>query len=146
MFSFQRKRGLDELNRALLIAGIAALLAGLFFQYGTWPKILLTLIAVAALLFAAIRLFSANASRVYQQNMKYLTLVTAVRGFFRGKSGGQQRPHRAKKAKKNPTWSEIKHYKYLACPQCAQRLRVPRGKGKLRVTCTRCGNRFETKS
>ena len=96
MFSFQRKRGLDELNRALLIAGIAALLAGLFFQYGTWPKILLTLIAVAALLFAAIRLFSANASRVYQQNMKYLTLVTAVRGFFRGKSGGQQRPHRAK--------------------------------------------------
>lgn len=146
MFSFQRKRGLDELNRALLIAGIATLLAGLFFQYGTWPKILLTLIAVAALLFAAIRLFSANASRVYQQNMKYLTLVTAVRGFFRGKSGGQQRPHRAKKAKKNPTWSEIKHYKYLVCPQCAQRLRVPRGKGKLRVTCTRCGNRFETKS
>ncbi len=146
MFSFQRKRGLDELNRALLIAGIAALLAGLFFQYGTWPKILLTLIAVAALLFAAIRLFSANASRVYQQNMKYLTLVTAVRAFFRGKSGGQQRPHRAKKAKKNPTWSEIKHYKYLVCPQCAQRLRVPRGKGKLRVTCTRCGNRFETKS
>ena len=146
MFSFQRKRGLDELNRALLIAGIAALLAGLFFQYGTWPKILLTLIAVAALLFAAIRLFSANASRVYQQNMKYLTLVTAVRGFFRGKSGGQQRPHRAKKVKKNPTWSEIKHYKYLVCPQCAQRLRVPRGKGKLRVTCTRCGNRFETKS
>lgn len=146
MFSFQRKRGLDELNRALLIVGIAALLAGLFFQYGTWPKILLTLIAVAALLFAAIRLFSANASRVYQQNMKYLTLVTAVRGFFRGKSGGQQQPHRAKKAKKNPTWSEIKHYKYLVCPQCAQRLRVPRGKGKLRVTCTRCGNRFETKS
>ena len=53
---------------------------------------------------------------------------------------------RARRARKNPTWSEIKHYKYLICPQCTQRLRVPRGKGRLIVTCTRCGNRFETKS
>ena len=40
---FQRpQRNLDELNRTLMITGIAALLAGMFFQYGTWPKTALT--------------------------------------------------------------------------------------------------------
>ena len=51
-----------------------------------------------------------------------------------------------KKAGKNPTWAELKQYKYLICPQCAQRLRVPRGKGRIRVTCINCGNVFETRS
>ena len=40
----------------------------------------------------------------------------------------------------------MRQYKYLLCPQCTQRLRVPRGKGRIRVTCTNCGNVFETKS
>jgi len=52
----------------------------------------------------------------------------------------------AKKARRNPTFEERRQYKYFHCNQCGQRLRVPRGKGRLRVTCTRCGNRFETRS
>lgn len=38
-----------------------------------------------------------------------------------------------------------KHHRYLRCPHCAQRLRVPKGKGALRVTCTRCKTKFDTK-
>ncbi|NCB05936.1 MAG: hypothetical protein EOM69_10520, partial [Clostridia bacterium] len=60
--------------------------------------------------------------------------------------GANTRAPRAKRAHKNPTWAELKQYKYLICPQCAQKLRVPRGKGRLRVTCTNCGNVFETRS
>jgi RNase P subunit RPR2 len=87
--------------------------------------------------------------------MKFLTIVTGVKNWFRQtfKQTGSPRTktqrtktHRARKVKKNPTWSEIRQYKYLICPQCTQRLRVPRGKGRIRVTCTRCGNVFETKS
>lgn len=143
---FQRpQRNLDELNRALMITGIAALLAGMFFQYGTWPKTALTAVAAAAILFAVLRLFSKNPTRVYQQNMKYLTAVTAVKNWFRSLFGqGKSRP--ANRTRKHPTLKELKDYKYFVCPQCAQRLRVPRGKGKLRVTCTKCGNKFEIKS
>jgi len=29
-------------------------------------------------------------------------------------------------------------YKYLKCPTCKATLRVPKGKGKIRITCPRC--------
>ncbi|MEI6560929.1 MAG: hypothetical protein WCO68_02475 [Verrucomicrobiota bacterium] len=31
----------------------------------------------------------------------------------------------------------------VACPQCRQQLRIPSGKGRIRVTCTACGAQFE---
>ena len=129
----------DALNRALLILALVAGLISLFFAYGTVPRLICTGVLAACILLAVFRLFSANRARRAQENQRFLTMTTAVREFFR-------RPRSAKTARKNPTWSEIKHYKYLICPQCTQRLRVPRGKGRLIVTCTRCGNRFETKS
>lgn len=147
---FGQRRTLDELGRTLLIAGIVCTIAGtLIFKYGTWPRWLLSILAAAALIFCVIRMLSRNQDRCYRQNMRFLTAWTAVRDFFRRLSGPRAqgpRAHRARKARKNPTWNEIRQYKYFICPQCAQRLRVPRGKGRLRVTCTRCGYVFETKS
>jgi len=37
-------------------------------------------------------------------------------------------------------------YRYFTCPACKARLRVPRGKGKIKLTCNKCGNKFEKKS
>lgn len=152
---FQRPTNmLDELNRTLLITGlVCAIINAFFFRAGTIVGTVLSVVAAATLIFAVIRLFGGRPEKRNQENMKFLTGVTAVKGFFNRLfqgGGGASRPrpktHRAHKARKNPTWSEIKQYKYFMCPQCAQRLRVPRGKGKLRVTCTHCGNVFETKS
>ena len=42
--------------------------------------------------------------------------------------------------------AERKKYKYLICPQCRQKLRVPKGKGNIRVTCAKCGCKFNAKS
>jgi LSD1 subclass zinc finger protein len=44
-----------------------------------------------------------------------------------------------------PSWAD-KHYKTFRCPKCRQKLRVPRGKGKVRITCSRCQTRFERKA
>ena len=152
---FQRPMNmLDELNRTLLITGlVCAIINAFFFRAGTVVGTVLSVIAAATLIFAVIRLLGGHPEKRSQENMKFLTGVTAVKGFFGGLfSGGagasatKTKTHRAHKARKNPSWSEIKQYKYFMCPQCAQRLRVPRGKGKLRVTCTNCGNVFETKS
>lgn len=39
-----------------------------------------------------------------------------------------------------------KHYKFFKCPACGNNLRVPKGKGKIRITCPKCGERFEKKT
>lgn len=153
---------MDELNKTLLICGVGcALLGGLVFANVQTARYILTGLATVCIVFLLIRVLGGQKpERRYMENQRFLTFTTAVSGWFReawrwvknlftGK--GQERAqrtktHRARKAKKNPSWNEIRQYKYFICPQCAQRLRVPRGKGKIRVTCTHCGNVFEMKS
>ena len=39
-----------------------------------------------------------------------------------------------------------KSYKFYKCPSCKSTLRVPKGKGKIQITCPKCGERFEKKT
>lgn len=43
-------------------------------------------------------------------------------------------------------WKDRKTYKYFRCPNCKQKIRAPRGKGKIRVTCSNCKNVFIEKT
>ena len=43
-------------------------------------------------------------------------------------------------------WKERKTKAFLKCPNCGTMLSVPRGKGKIIVTCPKCRARMETKS
>jgi ribosomal protein L37AE/L43A len=150
---FQRmKRGIDELGRAMLILALVLSITGMLVsQTAGWLRAVLSLLSGALLVLMLIRMMSKDFNKRNQENMKYLTYETAVRDWFRRtfrtkRAGANSGATRAKRAQKNPSWSEMKQYKYLICPQCAQRLRVPRGKGRIRVTCTNCGNVFETRS
>ena len=152
---FQRQqRYLDELNRTMLITALVLTIIGMFFfQFGTWPRYVFSAVSAVLLILLVLRMTSRNQTKRNQENLRVLTAVTAVRDWFRrtfrkgANAGGSYQAPRAKKKKgKNPSWSEMRQYKYLLCPQCTQRLRVPRGKGRIRVTCTNCGNVFETKS
>ena len=148
------KLRLDELNKALLITcGVCYLLSFVLGRYA-WASTLFRLLLAAAAIFLGIRLFGRNAAARNNENMKYLSAVTAVKEFFhrtfRG-SGTAQRPASSTASsslldKWRRQWHEYRTYRYLICPQCSQRLRVPRGKGKIRVTCTKCRNQFIAKS
>lgn len=148
----QQRRGIDELNRTMLIVAIALSLAGMIVSSTVgWLRVVLSLLSGALLVLIVIRMTSRDFNKRYQENMKYLTYETAVKDWFRRTfrakgAGARTAASRTKRAHKSPTWSEMKQYKYLICPQCAQRLRVPRGKGRIRVTCINCGNVFETRS
>lgn len=39
-----------------------------------------------------------------------------------------------------------KQYKILKCPNCKQKLRVPRGKGGMTVTCKKCSHKFHART
>ncbi|MFR1709241.1 MAG: hypothetical protein ACLSV2_10095 [Clostridium sp.] len=43
-------------------------------------------------------------------------------------------------------FNEKKNYKIVKCPKCGQKLRLPRGKGRITVTCKRCLHEFKMKS
>ena len=146
------KLRLDELNKALLItAGASYLLSFVLTRYAGLNT-LFRLLFAAALIFLGIRLFAGHPEKRYAENMKFLTYLTAVKDFFRRtfhKTGAPQRPAATSGGildKWKQQWHEYRTYRYLICPQCSQRLRVPRGKGKIRVTCTKCRNQFVAKS
>ena len=148
------KLRLDELNKALLItAGVCYLLSFVLNRYAGANTVFRILFAAAAV-FLGIRLFAGNPDKRNTENMKFLAALTAIREFFRkplrntssaqGQASSSASGGLLDRWKRQ--WYEYRNYRYLICPQCSQRLRVPRGKGKIRVTCTKCRNQFIAKS
>lgn len=142
----------DELNKVLFFAAIALLLLSTVFRAYPLAATVLRLLALGAGAYYLVRMFSKNEQRRYTENQRFMTAVTAVQTFFRRLFSGEKRQKTASSRTREAgggfrrTWEEYRTYRFLICPQCSQRLRVPKGKGKIRVTCTHCGNKFLAKS
>lgn len=148
------KLRLDELNKALLITAGGCYVLSFVLGRSASAGMVFRILFAAAAIFLAIRLFGGNAAARNNENMQFLTAVTAVKEFFqkifRGSKGARQPASPSASGgvldRWKQQWREYRTYRYLICPQCSQRLRVPRGKGKIRVTCTKCRNQFIAKS
>jgi len=128
---FYGRNGPDQLSMALLIASFAATLLGRIAFAGFFQ-----ILAFVLLGFGFFRMISSNVTRRRQENTWFLE---KTKRFRRGGAAGHSahagtRPTRVKK---DP------NYRYFKCPQCKQNLRAPRGRGKLRITCSKCGQVFE---
>lgn len=136
---------MDELNKTLLIsAGVCLLVSMVLSNVPAATVTFRVLFALCAVYFV-FRQFSKKQDRRYQENLQYLTFVTGIKEFFKKLFHPQQK-NRGQRSKLGEKWYQYRHFKYLICPQCAQRLRVPKGKGKIMVTCPNCRNRFLAKS
>ena len=110
--------GTDKLNTAILLAGVAISILTAFIKNNALDM-LLTLVAYGLMFWAIFRSLSRNTYQRYQENRKYLQLVDRVK----------DRQHR-----------------YYNCPRCRQVVRVPRGKGKISITCPKCQEKFVKKT
>lgn len=127
MEEFMRGRyGTDDLSKFMLAVCLGLLVLNLF----TGQQFIYVL-ALALLVLCYYRMFSRNISKRYQENVKYLGYIDRIKGFFR-KTG-----RRAK---------ESKDYHIYKCPSCGQKIRIPRGKGKICITCPKCRHEFEKRS
>lgn len=123
------RNGIDQLNLFLLGLDLVLLLAASFFRGSAG---LLAYLPVFALLgYSYFRMLSRNTVRRREENGKYLRL--------RYKLAAAWKIRREK-------WVQRKDYKFFTCPSCKTTLRVPRGKGKLKIVCRKCGSSFEGKS
>lgn len=118
--------GVDKLGRFLTAAAFVLFIAGLFIR-GPW----LDFIAAAVLAVSYYRMFSRNIRRRFEENQKFERLCYSVAEAFR-------RWHfRLQQA--------VKFHIYK-CPGCGQKIRIPRGKGKIKIHCPKCNADFIKKS
>ncbi len=152
--------GTDNLNRFLLIAALILMIAEVFIK---WRP--LYLLAVLILIYVYCRMFSRNINARYRENQKFLQLTAKLRknrrggtyygggsygnssygsssyggssyGGAYGNNGSGFGGNRRAKTAKDRT------HRILKCPVCGEKLRVPKGAGKINITCPYCGEKF----
>ena len=127
---FQRfmmgRYGVDDLSRFLLYVLVGLMVLNFIFR-----NALISLLLIAGLAVIYVRMFSRNHSKRYEENARVLRLKDKVLGRFR--------------QEKNLA-AQRKVYHIYTCPGCKQKIRVPRGKGKIEVTCPKCHTSFIKKS
>lgn len=120
------RNGVDQLGIALVIL---ALVLNSLAQITR--LMLLSVFALAVLVFTIFRVLSKNLSKRREENRRFLVFWDNIKREFAGWKDRR---------------SQSKNYKFFTCPGCKSKLRVPRGKGKIQITCPRCGQRFNGKS
>lgn len=116
------RNGMDELARFESGLVLVLLIISLFSRLG-----LLYIVALAVMIHMYYRMFSKNVSKRYEENQKFLNL--------RYNSTVEWN-------KKKKHFAQRKTYCFFKCPQCKQEVRVPRGHGKICITCPRCRTEF----
>lgn len=115
--------GEDNLNRFLSILALILCIISLLTRWTV-----LSTLAIALLVFTMFRMFSRNTGRRQQENLAYLRAKGKITGFF---SRIKKRLH------------DRKTHRYYKCPSCRQEVRVPKGKGRIRIHCPKCQTSFE---
>ena len=110
--------GTDRLNMTILMLGLGCSILSMFFRIPT-VNLVLTMLSYALMFWAIARSLSRNTYKRYQENRKYLQIFDRLK----------DREHR-----------------YFDCPKCRQMVRVPRGKGKIAITCPKCREKFVRKT
>lgn len=125
--------GFDELSRFLLKTGAIVLLLGVILRAP-----LVSWIGFAIILFFYIRTFSKNKQKYYQQNRTFLRYKRQFTAFFYHQ--------KTKVQKQKNRWEQRKTHRFYKCPSCGQKIRVPKGRGKISITCPSCSTKFVKKS
>lgn len=117
--------GPDHLNIALILFGVILSLVFSLLKLGG-----LVYVAYLPLVFAIFRMLSRNIPRRRAENDRFLRFWWPIRT----KAGNKLKQ------------LKDRNNHYYRCPSCGSTLRVPKGKGKIQITCPKCGERFTKKS
>ena len=123
------RNGQDQLNVFLMVLALVLMLLGGIFRsvlgsFFSW-------LALVLLILSWVRLLSKNLPRRRAENAQYLRRRYQVTGWFR---------------KQKTRWDQRRDYRFFTCPSCRTTLRVPKGRGKIRIVCRKCGSSFTRKS
>ena len=92
---------------------------------------ILSLLAWALIFYTYFRIFSRNIYKRSAENQTYLTKTYKLRCWF---------------AKTKNQLAQRKTHHIYRCPSCKQKIRIPRGKGKIEIRCPKCNTTFIKRS
>ena len=118
--------GNDQLNQFIFIVAIISMVLEIITRQSLFYTLTLVL-----LILAYVRVFSRNINKRYEENMKFLQKKDAILNKFR-----KQKYYAAQR----------RNFHIYTCPQCKQKIRIPKGKGKISITCPKCRTSFLKKS
>ena len=122
----QGRYGADQLSRFLTAIGLVLIILNLFVHSNV-----IVYLVMALLVYCYYRMFSRDYNRRYAENQKFLTWQNKIK-------------YKVNNWKRNLTDRKTHHiYK---CPSCDQKIRVPKGKGRIVLTCPKCRTEFQKKS
>lgn len=110
--------GTDRLNLVLLVTALVLIFVYSFLGNGIL-RLALWALSYGLTIWAVVRSLSRNTYKRFEENRKFLQFFDQIK----------DRQHR-----------------YYNCPRCHQRVRVPRGKGKISITCPKCREKFVKKT
>lgn len=110
--------GTDKLNMFILGAGLVLCVISLFIDFAP-VNLLLTFLSYGCMFLAIWRSFSRKTYLRYRENRKFLLILDRIKD---------------------------RDNRYFECPRCRQVVRVPRGKGKISITCPKCKEKFLKKT
>ena len=122
----QGRNGMDDLAKALNTVALVLLIVSMFTG---WK--LAYIVAFVLIIYVYFRVFSKNIPKRYEENQKYRNFRYDLT---------------IKWNNKKKEWAQRKIYRFYRCPMCKQKVRVPRGRGKICITCPKCRTEFVKRS
>ncbi len=125
--------GVDEFGKSMLITAIIFSVLGMvinLFRFGFWISFSCSVLSTALMAYIIYRAFSKNINKRVMENHKFLAKTEKLRTYFRFCK---------------TRFNDRKTFSYVKCPNCKNYSRVPKGKGKIKITCRVCKKQFERK-
>lgn len=118
--------GIDALSRFIFALALILLVISRFYL-----RDFFYIISLMTILYGYYRIFSRNKDRRYRENNLYLAYMNKLKKLLH---------------KQKYMFKQRKVYRIYSCPNCKQKIRVPKGKGKIMITCPKCRNEFIKRS
>lgn len=122
----QGRYGTDELSKFLVGVGMVLIILNIFTR-----NFMISLLFWICLIYSYFRMFSKNYSARYAENQKFLEIKNRLK-------------YKWENHKKVSEQKKIYHI--YSCPYCKQKIRIPKGKGTIIITCPKCKQEFGKRS
>ena len=125
----QGRYGVDTFSRSLLGMAMVFLILSMFVK--GFPRALFYWVSLFGLAYCYFRMFSRNYAKRYEENQRFLRQTAGIRRFFAGQKS---------------LMAQRKTHRIYSCPGCKQKIRVPKGHGRIEISCPKCHARFIKRS